>query len=110
MKGSTSRFRVLLVLAGLIAGIVMAVWDVMTLRQALSVADSFFAGLGSPVPGSSPQISVTWLFGLIPIGEVQHPYVWCAIGGFLVGAIAGMVLFLFAHGVIRLFRRSRATA
>ena len=99
------RFPLGLLIAMLLGGIIFAVIDVSAVNRGLTfasyLADSF-GGTAKPM-----KVSVTWFYGLLPIGEVEHPRVWAAAGGFIMGTIYGAVAFVIVRAVVRAIRKGK---
>jgi len=68
-----------------VGGIVFATRDLMAMGRVMSIARAISSN-------ADPRISIKWLGGMVNLREVNHPYLWAGIGGFLPGALIGMAL------------------
>ncbi|HET6406304.1 MAG TPA: hypothetical protein VFG14_00350 [Chthoniobacteraceae bacterium] len=94
-----------LLIAVLLGGITFAVIDASVLNRGLMLASDLAASFGGTA--KPMKTSVTWFYGLLPIGEVEHPRVWAAAGGFITGAIYGAVCFFIIRAVVRAIRKGK---
>ena len=78
--------------------------DWLVLRQGLALADAFASGLGARADAPR-RYSVSILFGLIPIENTSHPYLWFAAGSLLTGGSLGLAVWCLGQAGLWGWRR-----
>jgi hypothetical protein len=96
-----------LLIAVLVSGITFAIIDAAAVNRGLMLASDLASAFGGTV--KPMKTSVTWFYGLVPLGQVEHPRAWAAAGGFIMGAIYGAVCFFILRAVVRAIRKAKSS-